>query len=208
MTPALAALPLVAVLLAMGAVGMSAAVAGAIGLALALSLALLVPGFGFDGTLGASLTGTAAEAGFSAATILWIIFPALALYEYQSRTGAIERIRDALTGLTADRRLQAVLIAWFFALFMEGAAGFGTSVALAAPFLVAAGFQPVTAVVAALIGHIVGVSVGAIGTPVAAQATISGLDGAELAWATAAYHVVFGWMPESVSSHDVQLGPG
>ena len=192
MIPALAALPLVVVLLAMGAGGLSAAAAGATGLLLALGLALFAPGFGFTGSLAPALGGTAAEAGFTALTILWIIFPALALYEYQSRTGAIARIRDALTGLTADRRLQAVLIAWFFGLFIEGAAGFGTPVALAAPLLSGLGYPPVRAVGIALLGHAAGVSFGAVGTPTLVQVDLTGLAPTAISGPVATMHAVLG----------------
>lgn len=84
------------------------------------------------------------------------------------------------------------MVAWFFALFLEGAAGFGTPVALAAPFLVAAGMPPVPAVAASLMGHAAGVSFGAIGTPVLAQTALVEFSGADLARATAPYHVILG----------------
>jgi lactate permease len=185
MTALAAALPLAIVLAAMGFLGLSAAKAGAIGLAAALGLALAV--FGpLPGGATATLTGAGAEALSSTATILWIVLPALALYEFQSRTGALERIRVALTGLTADRRLQAILIAWFFGLFMEGAAGFGTPVALAAPLLAGLGYPPVRAVVLALLGHAAGVSFGAVGTPTLAQVDLTGLSPTALAGTAAA----------------------
>jgi lactate permease len=154
--------------------------------------------FGFGGTddefdLAAGVTGVLAEAAFISLTVIAIIGPALGIHQLQQRTGATEVLREALGQLTPDPRVAALLIAWFFALFIEGAAGFGTPIALAAPFLVAAGFQPVTAVAAALVGHAAGVSFGAVGTPVAAQAAISSLSGAELAAATAPYHVAAGW---------------
>jgi len=168
------ALPLAIVLAAMGLAHLSAARAGALGLAAALVVALGL--FGMPGGVTATLTGAGAEALTSTATILWIVLPALALYEFQSRTGALDRIRDALTGLTADRRVQAILIAWFFGLFMEGAAGFGTPVALAAPLLVGLGYPPVRAVVLALLGHAAGVSFGAVGTPTLAQIDLTGLS--------------------------------
>lgn len=180
-----AALPLAIVLGTMGFFGLSAAKAGAIGLAAALAVALAV--FGpLPGGAAATLTGAGAEALSSTATILWIVLPALALYEFQSRTGALERIRVALTGLTADRRLQAILIAWFFGLFMEGAAGFGTPVALAAPLLAGLGYPPVRAVVLALLGHAAGVSFGAVGTPTLAQVDLTGLSPTALAGTVAA----------------------
>jgi lactate permease len=185
-----AALPLAVVLVAMGALHRSAAQAGAAAVAVAgvlaftlFDLAAAAPG----GAVAASL-GTLAEAGFSAATILWIILPALALYEFQGRSGALLRIRDALAGLTPNRRLQAILIAWFFGLFMEGAAGFGTPVALSAPLLVGFGYGPVRAVALALLGHAAGVSFGAVGTPALVQADLAGLDPRALAGTTALLH--------------------
>jgi len=172
----------------------SAAQAGLAGLAAAVVLAVTV----FDlseaapGGLGPAAAGTALEAVHSTAVIWWIILPALALYEFQNRTGAIGRIRDALGGLTADRRAQAILIAWFFGLFIEGAAGFGTPVALAAPLLVGLGYDPVRAVVLALLGHAAGVSFGAVGTPTLAQVELSGLDPAALAGRIALIHAALG----------------
>ena len=187
-----AALPLLFVLAAMALAELSAVRAGALGLFLALVIALALPGFGFGPDPSTALVGTAAEAVFAAATILWIIFPALALYEYQKRTGAIERIRDALAGATEDRRLQAVLIAWFFGLFMEGAAGFGTPVALAAPLLAGLGYPPVRAVALALLGHAAGVSFGAVGTPTLVQVDLTGISPTAIAGPVATIHAILG----------------
>jgi lactate permease len=194
MAPVLAALPLALILGGMVWLRRPAAEAGAVGLAVAAVLAV----FAFDlagaapGGLGPAAAGTALEALHSTMVILWIILPALALYEFQNRTGAILRIRDALSGLTADRRAQAILIAWFFGLFIEGAAGFGTPVALAAPLLVGLGYDPVRAVVLALLGHAAGVSFGAVGTPTLAQVELSGLDPAALAGRVALVHALLG----------------
>jgi lactate permease len=134
----LAAAPIALILLLMGRWHWSAAGAGAVGLALALTLALSVFDLGTVAGLAPlpAALGTVAETLHASATILWIILPALTLFELQRRSCAIDRIRQALTVLTGERRLQALMIAWFFALFMEGAAGFGTPVALAAPLLV------------------------------------------------------------------------
>lgn len=180
MTALAAALPLILVLGAMGLFHLSAAFAGALGLITALVITLLVfaP---LPGGAGLTLTGAGAEALMSTATILWIVLPALMLFEFQDRTGALARFRDALTGLTSNRRVQALLIAWFFGLFMEGAAGFGTPVALAAPLLAGLGYPPVRAVILALLGHAAGVSFGAVGTPTLAQISLTGLSGPELA---------------------------
>ena len=184
MIAAAAALPLAIVLVAMGWAHLSAAKAGALGLAVALALVV----FDFaphPGGTALTLTGAGAEALSSTATILWIVLPALALYEFQARVGALGRIREALTGLTVERRIQAILIAWFFGLFMEGAAGFGTPVALAAPLLAGLGYPPVRAVVLALTGHAAGVSFGAVGTPTLAQVSLTGLSPTALAGSVA-----------------------
>ncbi|GAA3853116.1 L-lactate permease [Celeribacter arenosi] len=192
MTALLAALPLAVILLAMGVLRLSAAKAGLIGLIVAVGLGVTL--FDLSAAPVALLSGISAEAIFTTGTILWIIFPALALYEFQSRTGAIDHIRDALSHLTENRRLQAILIAWFFGLFIEGAAGFGTPVALAAPLLVGLGYPPVQAVVLALLGHAAGVSFGAIGTPTITQVELSGLDAVRLAGTVASLHAALGTM--------------
>jgi lactate permease len=155
-------------------------------------LTLFDLGAAAPGGLGPAALGTGAEALHSTVTILWVILPALALHEFQQRTGAVARIRDALSALTEDRRLQVILIAWFFGLFIEGAAGFGTPVALAAPLLAGLGFAPARAVVLALLGHAAGVSFGAVGTPTLAQAAISGLEGRSIAASVALMHAVLG----------------
>ena len=90
--------------------------------------------------------------------------------------------------------LGAVLVGWFFALFLEGAAGFGTPVALAAPLLVTLGLSPGRALAAALIGHAAGVSFGAVGTPILPQAAATGLDPGALATVPALLHGALGWI--------------
>ncbi|MFU8818064.1 MAG: L-lactate permease, partial [Pseudomonadales bacterium] len=124
----LAAAPIALILLLMGLWRWPAAKAGALGFAVALALALTVFDLGAIAGVapGPAAFGTLAETLHASAAILWIILPALTLFELQRRAGAIERIRHALSALTEVRRLQALMIAWFFGLFMEGAAGFGT----------------------------------------------------------------------------------
>jgi lactate permease len=196
----LAASPIAVVLVLMIWRRWAASRAGTLGAAVALVVA--VSAFGFargapegtpagTSTLGA-LGGTFGEALFTSATILWIVLPALAIHHLQVRTGATEHLRVALGALAADPRLLALLIGWFFALFVEGAAGFGASVALAAPFLVGVGYRPLDAVVVAMLGHAIGVSFGAIGTPVVPQVAATGLTGLEIAGATAQLHLVTG----------------
>jgi lactate permease len=195
-TALLAAIPVLVVVALMVLRRWSASRAGLVGATLALVIGVSVFGFGRDTPEGAStagaFAGTFGEALFTSATILWIVLPALAIHHLQVATGATERLRVALAGLAADPRLLALLIGWFFALFVEGAAGFGASVALAAPFLVGVGYRPVDAVVVAMLGHAIGVSFGAIGTPVVVQVAATGLSGVEIAGATARLHLVVG----------------
>ena len=189
-----AAAPLILVIVAMAGLGWSAAAAGALGLVTASIMALLVFGFATDQVPDPInvVAGIAAETVHSTAAILWIILAALILYEYQKRSGGIQRIRETLASFTDDRRIEALLIAWFFGLFIEGAAGFGTPVALAAPLLVGVGFPPVRAVAMALVGHAAGVPFGAVGTPTIAQIDISGLEATPLAGMIAAINFIIG----------------
>lgn len=191
---ALASLPILAILALMLGAGWSAARAGLAGLALAAVLAPAAFGFagGSAGAGGRAFAGVLAEGAFTALTILWILWPALALHHHQQRCGAIERLRGGLGRLTPQPHLQALLVGWFLALFFEGAAGFGTPVALAAPILAGLGVPPLRAVVLALLGHAAGVSFGALGTPVLAQVALTGVGAVDIAWRTALLHALVG----------------
>jgi lactate permease len=199
MAPAgLAILPILAVLALMVGARWPAARAGVAGLAITVVVA--VQGFGYGtrvlpeaGPAGA-LGGAMLEAAFVAATILWIVFPAFCIHRLQQQTGAMDVLRHALARLSGDPRVSAVLVAWFFALFIEGAAGFGAPVALAAPFLVGVGFAPVPAVAMALVGHSVGVSFGSVGIPALPLEAAAGVEAAGVAPAIALYHALLGWV--------------
>jgi lactate permease len=198
MQSVLAALPIGLVIVTMVLLRWRAAYAGLLGLAAALLLAIGVFGLGgeppsYPGAFNA-VGGATLEALFTTAIILWIIFPALCIYEMQSRTGAFEVMRGGLAQLSDDRRVQVLLMGWFFGLFLEGVAGFGAPVALAAPILVGLGFPPIKAVVLALIGHAAGVSFGAVGAPVLPQMAATGLSGVELARPAALLHALLGWL--------------
>src|SRR5262245_20524295 len=192
MAALVATAPLALIVLLMAVLRWSAANAGLVGLAAATAAAIGYFGFGTsihaEQDIAGALIGTGAEAAFSAVGILWIILPALSLYELQQHSGAIDAIRTGLMSLSGDKTLLAVVIAWFFALFMEGAAGFGTPIALAAPLLFSLGFTPVVAVALPLICHVAGTSFGALGTPILAQADVSGISGGEIATPTALLH--------------------
>jgi len=191
----LALTPVIIVLVLMTVAGWSAARAGIVTAVFTVVLAVVAFGFGGDSVsygVVEGIAGVLAEAGFIALTVVGIIGPALGIHYLQRSTGAAARLRQALAVLHPDPRLGAILVAWFFALFLEGAAGFGTPVALAAPFLVAAGMPALAAVSAALIGHAAGVSFGAIGTPVLAQSTLVDFTPAELAQATVVFPLTLG----------------
>ncbi|GAB7017343.1 L-lactate permease [Halostagnicola bangensis] len=102
----------------------------------------------------------------TALEILWIVFGALVLLYTLMQVGAFDRINRGFTAISDDRRVQIVLLGFLLATFIEGAAGFGTPAAVVAPLLLALGFPALAAVLAALIGHIIAVTYGAVGTPI------------------------------------------
>ncbi|MBN8236045.1 L-lactate permease [Halobacillus kuroshimensis] len=100
-----------------------------------------------------------------AVSILWIVFGAVLLLNTLKNSGALGVIRTGFSGITSDRRVQLIIIAWLFGSFIEGAAGFGTPAAIAAPLLLTLGFPALAAVSLALIADSSAVSFGAVGTP-------------------------------------------
>ncbi|HAW93208.1 MULTISPECIES: L-lactate permease [unclassified Arsukibacterium] len=112
------------------------------------------------------LAAAVAEGLVIASTILWIVFGAILLLNVLKQTGAIGVIKSGFAAISPDKRVQLIIIAWLFGSFLEGAAGFGTPAAIAAPLLVALGFSPIAAVVLALVADSSAVSFGAVGTPV------------------------------------------
>ena len=109
---------------------------------LGLATAMLLAAFVYACRCGWSLNSTAYGAAFGLFPIAWIVFWAVALYRLTVETGQFEIIKDSVGRLTQDRRLQALLIAFAFGAFIEGAAGFGTPVAVAAAMLAGLGFSP------------------------------------------------------------------
>lgn len=108
-----------------------------------------------------SIQGTITAVG-----VLIIVFGALLIYYTMQESGAMETIQAGMKKISPDRRLQAIIIGFMFAAFIEGAAGFGTPAALAAPLLVGLGFPPLCAAVICLVFNSVPVTFGAVGTPV------------------------------------------
>jgi lactate permease len=99
-------------------------------------------------------------------SVLWIVFGAIFLLNTLKHTGAISVIRNGFTKVSPDRRVQAIIIAWCFGTFIEGASGFGTPAAIAAPLMVAIGFPALGAVLMGMMIQSTPVSFGAVGTPI------------------------------------------
>ncbi|WP_439860886.1 L-lactate permease [Pseudomonas sp. MBLB4136] len=113
------------------------------------------------------------------AGVLWIIFGAILLLNTLKHSGGITKIRAGFATISPDRRIQAIIIAWLFGCFIEGASGFGTPAAIAAPLLVAIGFPAMAAVMLGMLVQSTPVSFGAVGTPIIIGIN-SGLDTAAL----------------------------
>jgi len=111
--------------------------------------------------------------------LLWIIFGAILLLNTLKHSGAIMVIRAGFTTISPDRRVQAIIIAWLFGCFIEGASGFGTPAAIAAPLLVAIGFPAMAAVLMGMLVQSTPVSFGAVGTPIIVGVN-TGLDTATI----------------------------
>jgi len=111
--------------------------------------------------------------------LLWIIFGAILLLNTLKHSGGITAIRAGFTTISPDRRIQAIIIAWLFGCFIEGASGFGTPAAIAAPLLVAVGFPAMAAVLLGMLVQSTPVSFGAVGTPIVVGIN-SGLDTATI----------------------------
>src|ERR1700740_1059337 len=107
--------------------------------------------------------------------IAWIVLAAVFLYDISVETGQFEIMKESIAGITPDRRLQVLLVAFCFGAFIEGCAGFGAPVAIAGAFMIALGFRPFHAAALNLIANTAPVAWGAIGTPVHALAAVSGL---------------------------------
>ncbi len=167
-----ATLPLVALLGLLAGAGWSAHAAAGAGLATALAIAVGIVGMPADAALAAALNGAA----FGLFPIGWIIVTAMFLYQLTVEAGALDIMKRSVTRLSADHRMQALLIAFSFGAFLEGAAGFGAPVAISAALLTGAGFPALEAACLALIANTAPVAFGALGTPIITLAKVTGLD--------------------------------
>lgn len=174
-----ASLPILVLLLMLGVFRKPAWVAALAGLGSAAAVALFGYGMPVGTVIGAATYGAA----FGLLPIGWIVFSAILLYRLTVETGKFEIIKDSVGSLTPDRRLQALLIAFAFGAFIEGAAGFGSPVAVAAAMLTGLGFSPFYAAGICLLANTAPVAFGSIGIPVTTLALTTGLPVKELSGA-------------------------
>src|SRR5512138_354251 len=165
-----AAVPLAVIFVCLAILKMKAHKAGPLAAASAIAIAIGVWGMPTKLAGLATLQG----AGFGLFPVFYIVVTTIFLYNITVKGGQFEIIRASLAGVTADRRLQALLIAFCFGAFIEGAAGFGTPVAIAGATLVGLGFRPLYAAGVCLIANTAPVAFGAIGIPVVALAGVMG----------------------------------
>ena len=168
----IAALPVVVLLGTLALLHMKAHYSALLGLATSLIVSIWV--FGMP----ASVAGKTAVLGaaYGLLPIGWIILNVIFLYQLTCEAGLFKVLQESLTGITQDRRLQLLLIAFSFGAFFEGAAGFGTPVAVTAAVLIGLGFKPLEASGLSLIANTAPVAYGALGTPLIALQGVTGLD--------------------------------
>ena len=167
-----AALPIVVLLGLLGWGHVSAHLAAAAGLITAMVAAIFV----FHMPVTTAMAAAADGAAYGLFPIGWIVVMAIFLYALTVETGQFEVVKRSVASLSPDRRIQALLIAFSFGAFVEGAAGFGTPVAISSALLIGAGFRPLQAAGMALIANTAPVAFGALGTPIKVLADTSGLD--------------------------------
>ena len=180
--PFLALFPIIIILILMVGYRWGAARAGAAGY-----LAAMVVAIAFFGANAQVLAYAHTKAILLAFDVLFIIWAAYLLYRVTDDAGAVSVIGEALRQLTDDRGMQAILIGWVFASFLQGTGGFGVPVAVTAPLLVGLGFSPLTAVVIPTIGHGWAETFGSLGSSFNALISATGLDASYLAPASAGF---------------------
>jgi lactate permease len=168
----LAAIPIVVLLGTLAFFRMAAHWAAILGLVSALAIAILVFGMPTDMALGSAGLGAL----FGLLPIGWIVLNIIFLYQLTKDKGYFKVLQDNIANVSEDRRLQLLLIAFAFGAFFEGAAGFGTPVAVTGAILIGLGFSPLAASGLSLIANTAPVAYGALGTPIITLAKVTGLD--------------------------------
>jgi lactate permease len=171
-----AAIPIVVLFVLLAGVRVAAQWASLATLAVALVIAVLVYGM----PVGLALDSTLLGAAFGLFPIVWIVINAIFIYNVIVDTGHFDTIRDSLAGISNDRRIQVVLIAFVFGALLEATAGFGTPVAITGSLMAGLGFEPIYAAALALLANTAPVAFGGFGIPILTGATVAGLDTMEL----------------------------
>src|SRR5881275_2046401 len=167
-----AAIPVVTLLVLIASGKVKAHIAAIVAVILTNLIAIFIFTMPANMSIRASLLGIVS--GFF--PIGWIVLNVIFLYQITVATGQFELLKRAVGGVTEDRRLQLLLIAFSFGAFFEGASGFGTPVAITAAILIGLGFSPLAASGLSLIANTAPVAYGALGTPIAGLASVTGLD--------------------------------
>jgi lactate permease len=167
-----AALPVITLLVLIASGKVKAHIAAVIALVVANIITIVIYSMPANMSVRASLLGVVA--GFF--PIGWIVLNVIFLYRVTVETGRFELLKRAVGGVTEDRRLQLLLIAFSFGAFFEGASGFGTPVAITGSILIGLGFSPLAASGLSLIANTAPVAYGALGTPIQGLASVTGLD--------------------------------
>jgi lactate permease len=176
LSTAAAALPIVLLLATLGVLEWRAHYAALAGLVSALAIAVLVYGMPAPTALATTLYGAA----YGFLPIGWIILNAVFLYNLTVHTGQFDIVKSSVGRLSTDRRVQALLVAFAFGAFIEGASGFGTPVAICSALLIGLGFTPLYAAGLSLIANTAPVAFGAIGTPILTLAAVTGIPATTL----------------------------
>ena len=167
-----AALPVVTLLVLIASGKVKAHIAAIVALIVANLIAIYI--FTMPANMSLRATVLGAVTGFF--PIGWIVLNVIFLYQLTVEKGAFETLQNTIGGVTQDRRLQLLLIAFSFGAFFEGASGFGTPVAVTGAILIGLGFSPLAASGLSLIANTAPVAYGALGTPIAGLASVTGID--------------------------------
>jgi lactate permease len=167
-----AAIPVAVMLAALAFFHIKAHIAALLGLSAALLVAIFAYAMPAQTAVAAALLGAAN----GLLPIGWIILNVIFLYQLTERKGYFKILQESITGITTDRRLQLLLVAFSFGAFFEGAGGFGTPVAVTGAMLIGLGFAPLAASGLSLIANTAPVAFGALGSPLIALAGVTGLD--------------------------------
>src|SRR6202140_939506 len=173
----IAALPIVVLLGGLAFFHIKAPWAAILGPVVALAVAVFAYGMPVEMAGKSALYGAL----FGLLPIGWIVLNVIFMYQLTNEVGLFDVLQKSITGITTDRRLQLLLVAFCFGAFFEGAAGFGTPVAVTAAIMMGLGFKPLAAAGLSLIANTAPVAFGALGTPIIALAKVTGMSETVLA---------------------------